>query len=176
MTNGEYIFRQLDVGGIDRIMELQEEAFSVLGDASLLRRNSREMLLECLSEPHYTLGAFRAPDGLSGEILAGFGILYHGGDTDENLSLFMENSPPPEKCANIKLIIVKPTDRGHGLQRRLTERLEAEAKTRGYKLLCATVSPDNSHSLANFERMGYGTHGRFKKYGGLERLLLYKYI
>ena len=154
---------------IDSLLSLQEDAFASLAHPDMLRRNSREMLLGCLSEPHYAVGAF------DGDKLAAAGILYHGGHSDENLAR-LAGVPEDEldRCDNIKLVIVHSAHRGEGLGRRIIALLEREASRRGSVMLCATVSPRNAPSLANFERLGYKKHGTYEKYGGLERLLLYK--
>lgn len=171
MNSPQLIFRKCAPEDIDRLLGLQEDAFASLDDHSLLRRNSREMLLECLSPPHYTVGAFDSG------ILAAVGILYLGGRSGENLARMMD--VPDELlggCGNVKLIIVRSDCRGKGLGRRLITMLEDEAARLGIHMLCATVSPRNLPSLSNFEKLGYKTYGLFEKYGGLERLLLYKKI
>ena len=169
MNGRGLVIRQCAKEDIDKLLDLQDDAFASLDDPALLRRNSRDMLLECLSPPHYALGAF------DGETLAAVGILYRGGNSDENLAR-MTGVPEREldRCENIKLIIVRTDCRGRGLGRRLTALLEEEAERRGTVMLCATVSPRNAPSLANFERLGYKRYGTFAKYGGLERLLVYK--
>ena len=74
----EFVFSQCDISHIDEILKIQDEVFEELGDESnILRKNSKEMLLNCLSKPHYTLGAFY------NQQLIGFAILYVPGDSNE---------------------------------------------------------------------------------------------
>ncbi len=164
-------FKQCTEKDLDRIMEIQEEAFSVIENEEILRRNSREMLLSCLNYPHYTLGAY------DGDKLVAFEVLYAGEFTDENIGYDIGiEGEALLSVANVKLVIVSPEYRGNGLQRQLTEKVEEEAKRRGYKILCATVSPYNEFSVRNFEKAGYEMETEKVKYGGLLRRVYSKMI
>lgn len=170
MNNGqEFIFRRCGAEQLDTICGIQEETFALLEDERLLRRNSREALAACLEEPHVTIGVF------CGDEMAAFGILYRAGNNPDNLgSLLGLGGEALERTAAVKLTIVRPAYRGHGLQRRLIETLEREAEQLGLERLCATASPANIHSLRNFTAAGYDRCGRVTVYGGLERELFYK--
>ena len=168
----EFVFSQCKAGCIDEICDIQEETFETLSDnTDVLRRNSREMLLECLCEPHYTIGAYH-----NGK-LAGFAVLYVPGTGKENIGKDIGIAESElNTVANIKLVIVRPEYRGNGLQKKLTEKLENEAKNKGYKVLCLTVSPDNIFSRRNVESSGYVFHSQKLKYDNLLRNIYYKYI
>lgn len=156
---------------LDRIVELQEIAFAHIDNSDILRRNTPETFLKCLQPPHYTIGAYR-----NNELIA-FAILYIGGNTSENIGIDIGASESElEFIANVKLIIVKPEFRGNSLQIQLVSELEKYAKDKGYKTLCATVSPDNLFSMRNFELMGYALHSCKLKYDGLKRNIYYKNI
>ena len=167
--NAPLCFARCGEDMLDELCRIQEEAFDKLPDPSLLRRNTRDMLGACLSEPHCTLGAF------CGDVLAAFGVLWRGGQTEENLGKLLDlDGEQLERIYNVKLIIVRPPYRGAGLQRELLRRLESIARADGCRMLCATVAPANGHSMRNFIAEGYAEYGTFNKYGGLERKLLYK--
>ncbi len=170
-SKSDFVFKECGPKCIDNILHIQDVAFENIDNESILRKNSEEMLLECLSEPHYTLGAYM------GDELAAFVILYVPGDSDENLG--RDAGVPEEELhtvANVKLVIVLPKYRGNGLQRMLTERLEEVAKERGFKTLCCTVSPENIPSIRNFEACGYKFYQTKEKYDGLLRNIYYKKI
>lgn len=168
-TSPEFEFRSCDLSQLDSLCDIQEEAFGVLGDERLLRRNTRGMLAACLQPPHHTVGVF------CGEEMAAFGILYIGGRSEENLGSHMGlEGEELDGTANLKLFIVRPAYRGHGLQRQLIERLEITASEMGFWRLCASISPLNRHSAANFTAMGYTKDGSDVLYGGLERDIYYK--
>ncbi len=171
IQKSDFVFKECGPEYIDEIMHIQDVAFENMDNTATLRKNSREMLLSCLSEPHYTLGAF------VGDELAAFIVLYVAGNSNENLG---RDAGIPEESldtvANVKLVIVLPKYRGNGLQRMLTEKLESVAKTRGFKTLCCTVSPENTPSIRNFEACGYKFYQTKEKYDGLLRNIYYKEI
>ena len=165
-------FRISALGPADlpRLLEIQEEAFAMMDDKSLLRRNTPKMLACCLSEPHVTLGAWE------GDALAGFYILYRPTDMDENLAHCLLNIDLTEKvAANSKLCIVRPAYRGEGLQRILGTEIERVARNLGIDLLCGTASPNNMPSCNNFIKQGYTLNRRLEKYG-FTRNLYFKFL
>lgn len=153
------------------IIRIQDEAFDALSSPDLLRRNTDEMLMDCLNPPHVTIGAW-----YNGE-LAGISILYYPGDDEsDNLSLYLKNVDTKGlKSANYKLCIVKPKYRGNSLQYELGKILEQMAVKSGVKLMCATVHPDNIYSINNVLKLGFIYNRTLTKYG-LERNLYYKFI
>jgi len=160
----DFSFERCDIQHLDDLCAIQDEAFASLEDERLLRRNSREMLASCLEAPHVTIGAF------SGGEIAAFGVLYVAGNSGESLGrkLGLEEDEVM-RTANLKLFIVRPGYRGHGLQRQLIEILEKEAASVGIARLCSSVSPLNMHSARNFTALGYTLKGSATLYGGLER-------
>ncbi len=167
----EILFKKCTEENIAEICDLQETAFKYMENTDILRRNSREMLFSCLLEPHYTLGAF-----YMGKLIA-FAVFYDGGKTDENIGRDIEiETSQLDYVANMKLIIVSPEYRGNGLQRLLMCKIEEYAKSKGKKILCGTVSPDNVYSCKNFELMGYKYHSTKIKYSNLTRNIYFKEI
>lgn len=171
LSQQEITFAACTPAHLPAILALQDAAFDVLENPDMLRRNSAQMLAACLQPPHRTIGAF-----YQGNLIA-FIILYHGGETDENIGYDIGvDEKNILSVANVKLVIVHPAYRGNGLQRLLMQHLETQAKTAGYTTLCATVSPLNIHSRRNFEKGGFVYHSTKTKYGGLTRNVFYKKI
>ena len=165
----DFTFKRCDISHLEDLLAIQEEAFSLLEDDRLLRRNSEEMLASCLGEPHITIGVF------DGERMAAFGVLYIAGDSTENLGRKIGLCEEEALAtANYKLVIVRPEYRGKGLQRTLAGLLEDEARKLGFRHICSSVSPYNLHSARNFEAAGYVRRGHAVLYGGLERDIFYK--
>lgn len=152
------------------IIQLQNEAFSTLL-SDILRRNTNEMLRDCLKAPHITLGAW-----YNGE-LAAFSILYYPKDNEsDNLSLYLENvNINGVKSANNKLCIVNSKYRGNSLQYELGKLIEDIAIKSNIKLMCVTAHPENLHSINNLLKLGFIYNRTLIKYG-FQRNLYYKFI
>ena len=71
--NREITFRVLEKDSVPLLLDLQEEAFAVLDDPDLLRRNTAETFGVCFNEKSLVLAVYR------GKEIAGFGILYAAG-------------------------------------------------------------------------------------------------
>ncbi len=166
----EITIKELGYDNLDELMDVQEETFASLEDASSLRRNTKETFAVCFAKPSVAYGVY-----YNGEMIA-FGMLYCAGDTDENLGLSLDEKVDLSKVANVKITVVRPNYRGNGLQRYLIKILEEHAKENGYTICMATAAPDNKYSMDNFYLSGYKCVKVLKKYGGLERALLYKEI
>lgn len=170
LKKSDFEFRLCTPEDFEEILSIQDEAFSLLEDSDILRKNTNEMLFSCLNEPQITLGAF-----YKGE-LAAFSVLYFP-DESEALAPYLKTiDAKDKKDANNKLCIVKNKFRGNGLQSILGLMLEPYAKEKGIDLLCATVSPKNKYSMNNMKKMGYTYDSTTKKYGGLDRNIYYKFI
>lgn len=185
-TSENLTYKRCHTSDFAQLLSLHDAIFATLADATQLRRNMPEMLYSCLSEPHYTLGAWH------NDILVAVSILYIPQSPAEDLSLSIpetaislydrrqrefspgDNSLPfPSgitRKANNKLCLVLPRYRGHNLQLRLGWKIELEAVQRGIQLLCATASPCNAASCRSLERQGYRLCHRLIKYGYLRNL------
>lgn len=164
----EITFRVLGKDSVPVLLDIQEEAFAVLDDPDLLRRNTEETLEVCFNEKSLVLGAY------CGEEIAGFGILYAAGKDKENLAYSLDGCDDVENYVNVKLTIVRPAFRGIGIQRMLIERLTAYAAEEGFKGACSTVSPKNNYSSTNLTKCGFEAVKTLVKYGGKARILFYK--
>ncbi len=169
----KFTIKQCSIDYLEEILRMQEEAILTLPSADLLRKNTPEMLRSCLLKPHFTIGAFYE------DILAAISILYVPGDSEENLAQYLVGVDKDGlKTANYKLCIVREQFRGNRLQYNLGVILEQYAVEENVKLICATVSPKNSHSIHNIIELGfiYNRTIPVQKYGGVERNLYYKFI
>lgn len=164
----QIILKKLNKESIPLMLEIQEEAFKVLEDPDLLRRNTYEALEVCFNEKSLVLGAY-----IDGEI-AGFGILYDAGKDKENLAYSLDDVSDVENYVNVKLTIVRPAFRGKGIQRLLIEKLVEYAAEEGFKGACSTVSPKNNFSSNNLTKCGFEAVKTLVKYGGMKRILFYK--
>ena len=167
---GEFEIRECNENDIDEILAVQDDAFHHLDNPELLRKNSREMLVECLNKPHLTLGAY-----YNGE-LAAFSVLYYPYTAEENLAICLENFDYSGiSNANYKLCIVKHAFIGNSLQYHLAVRLLEVARKSGVQVVCATASPNNIYSIRNIEKLGFKYNRTLEKYG-YSRNLYYKLI
>lgn len=167
----DFEFKKCELCDLNEIMQIQKEAFEILPDLSLLRKNTIEMIRECLLPPHVTLGAW-----YQGALVA-FSILYFPDEGEENLSYCLEGIDVTGlKTVNNKLCIVRRDFRGNSLQYTLSKKLEEYAKAASANLICATVSSKNSYSMNNILRLGYTYNKTLIKYEGLERNLYYKFL
>lgn len=164
-----FVFKPMGLAHIGLVRAVEQEALTHLERPDMLRRNTEQMWRECLLPPHLCLGAW------VGEELAGLGVLYvpeRGGVEDLSHSLTRVDGRQ-YASANFKICIVRPCWRGHHLQVQLGQRLAAEAKVRGIRLLCATASPHNMASVKSLLRLGYCEDSQVEKYG-FERTIFYR--
>ncbi|MBQ6654973.1 MAG: GNAT family N-acetyltransferase [Erysipelotrichaceae bacterium] len=162
-------FRKCRRDELDKILKLQEDCFSALDNPQWLRRNTVETFQLCLKRPNYCLGCF------DGEKLAALGIMQICNEDKENLGYQLDY--PLERISevgNMKLVLVDPAYRGNGLQKKLMDRCEKNARSKNIRVLATTVHPDNVFSVRNIEKCGYVYHSSHEKYGGLIRSLYYK--
>ncbi len=164
------IVRQCGIEHLDDILQIQDETFETLESSELLRKNTPEMLSECLQAPHITLGAW-----YENQLIA-FSVLYYPHSSEESLCDYLENVEYKGlKDANYKLCIVREKYRGNSLQYILGKKLDEYAVKSGAGIICATASPHNLHSIRNIEKMGYIYNRTLNKYG-LVRNLYYKFL
>ena len=166
IDSDKFLIRPCGEEDLKRILDIQEQTFEELGESDILRRNTPEMLKECLKSPHITLGAWHEGD------LAAFSVLFYP-DDEENLANLLDNiDTSTHKTANYKLCIVKSEYRGNSLQYLLGTELIKEARKQNVKILCCTASPNNPYSIKNIEKLGFIYNKTLQKYG-FERNLYY---
>ena len=142
---------RLTVADLDDLMELQDTVLASMGRNGELRKNTREMLEECLTEEeHYVLGA------RCHGTLAAAAILYDGKDSDESIrKYFTQDETALTRSMNLKNVLVHPEHRRAGLARTLIELLEEKASGSQKAEVLTTIHPDNKTSRLLFRTLGY---------------------
>ncbi|MBQ8816512.1 MAG: GNAT family N-acetyltransferase [Lachnospiraceae bacterium] len=112
------------------------------------------------------------------ERIAGFFMADFSGVTERNLGTYLQMPGTElELVAHMDSVVILPEYRGHGLQCRFIEAAEAiiERET-DYRILLATVHPDNRYSLRNVVDKGYQVAAEIVKSGVYRRYILKKEI
>ena len=150
------------------VLKLEAKVLEQLERPDMLRRNTVSMWHTCLLPPHVCLGAW------AGHTLAALAVLYvpQEGDPEALAPLLQTFRAEGHQSAHFKICLVHPDWRGHHLQVTLGKQLHAEARRRGFDLLCATASPHNAASIKNLQRLGYLADHKMRKYG-FERIIFY---
>lgn len=161
-----YKCTEADVG---LIMELQQEIIDGLLNKQILRKNTKEMFLQCTQFPNLTVVVKHKQ-----EVVA-LAVFVDANGTEEDLSKDLVLYKP-QKAGNIKLVMVREKYRGNQLQKILMLFLERYAVEKGYTCLCATVSYKNKYSLNNIVQLRYEYDHSAKKYGGLQRNIFVKSV
>ena len=109
---------------------------------------------------------------------AGFFMVHFPGLSEENLGRDIGLSVEKQALvAHMDSVVILPEYRGHGLQHMLMKEAERIIKSEtGYRILMATVHPDNTYSLRNVKAHGYEVAAKAIKYGGHPRYILKKEI
>ncbi|MDO5504386.1 MAG: GNAT family N-acetyltransferase [Actinomycetia bacterium] len=149
---------RLTEADLDDLMELQDTVLASMGPNGELRKNTREMLKECLTrDEHHALGA-----RCHGTLVAA-AILYDGKDGDESIrKYFTEDEAALTRSMNLKNVLVHPEHRRAGLARTLVELLEEKASGSQKAEVLTTIHPQNRTSRLLFQTLGY------KKVGSVE--------
>lgn len=142
-----YRIVRLGESDLEDLTKLQAEVLQNLEDKSLLRENTDEMLLSCLSD-HVTLGV-RFDDAL-----VAAAILYDAGDSDEMIK-HRDRPKNLKDTVNLKSVLAVPAHRQKGLARTLVELLEQEAVEMGKSEVVCTIHPKNKASRSLFGLLGY---------------------
>lgn len=112
------------------------------------------------------------------EQIAGFFMVAFPGLSEKNLGhhIFLSEKELL-KVAHMDSVVILPQYRGHGLQYQLIAEAEKViTKESGYRILMATVHPDNKYSLGNVLAQGYEVAAEALKYGGYRRYIMKKEI
>ena len=168
MKNCNLTVKKCTLESVDSILELQDKVLDeIVGDKTILRRNSREMFELCVQEPNLSLGLY------DGEELVGISVMFDGAGTDEDLSHGLEQFEV-SNSVNLKLVMVRRDYQGLKYQRNMAWVLEKIAVSRGYEYFIATVAPHNHYSRDNCIASGFQYDHTAVKYGGATRDVLVK--
>ncbi len=91
------------------------------------------------------------------EYIAGFFMVDFPGVTERNLGTYLNMTRnEQEQVAHMDSVVILPQYRGHGLQYKLMEAAEKIIREEtDYRILLATVHPDNKYSLRNALAHGF---------------------
>lgn len=162
--------RTLSTNDIDDIMNLQTEVYDKLDNKELYSCSDADHFNTIIKDLGVVMGYYNRRN----ELVAMAAYAAYGRD-EENYGYDLEIADSMlDTVGQIESVLVHPSYRGRGLQKRLCIELESSARRDNMKILAATVSPINSFSLNNFISIGYETRLEKLKYGGLRRYVLTK--
>lgn len=144
----DLFIRRCNDDDLKDIMDLQELIFAKLPNKSILRKNDSKMFRLALAPKNLSIGVF------DGKSLIAIGMCVDPDPPETDLRNNLKNPVDKNKTMDFKLVLVHNDYRG-GFQKTIMWLLERAAFNKGYKYLCTSVSPDNSHSRKNIEDMGY---------------------
>lgn len=98
---------------------------------------------------------------------------YDGENLGYDLNLGEDELP---YVAHLDSFLVHPDYRGNKLQYKLGNLMQEIVLNKGFRHLCATVSPKNHYSLINLLDIGLEIRLKKLKYGGKLRYILYKHL
>ena len=148
---------------IDILMALQQKVLAAIADKDLFAFTDRDECCDSL-ENDICFGVFRE------STLVAAAILVVNRDSCRNIGA--ELGYDWKKCVGLDSIFVDLSARGLGLQRLFIDMMLKAAAELGAEYAFATVSPDNSHSLANLTASGFTVHCQREMYGGYFRYVL----
>lgn len=154
-----------------KITSVMEQASHSLPDSSWFVADDVEFVIRHLEKEGMTLLAFIKEEP------AGYLMIRIPETAEDNLGWDLQLSHDELMCvAHMESIAVLPQFRGLGVAGKLLMQGEEILRQKGYSNLLATVHPNNLASLHNFEKLGYGIKKKVLKYGGKERLIVYKQL
>ncbi|MFW5794358.1 MAG: GNAT family N-acetyltransferase [Bacillota bacterium] len=154
----------------NKIHELMTFINDLIKDESIFDLDDIAFVKRHIKETGFTIGVFNK------EELIAFLIVRIPNKETDNLGYDLEIKEL-DKIVHMESLGVHPDYRGKGLQKKMIEFAEKELlKMKKYKYLTCTVSPKNTHSLTNFQSMGYEVEYKTKKYDGYQRYILKKIL
>ena len=180
-VSSEYRLALLDASYAEESRKMRDEIMAELravnqSQAYIVDETDEEFDAFFSSSDSYPLGVLTS----DGELAAvGIGS-YRKNAIDALLARLSESSVPSDwrQIGYIELVQVRKEHRGHGFQRMFFNELEAifrANKNHEVSRLMGIVSPDNEHSLANFQKCGYKIALQFTHpITGYERLIMVK--
>ena len=112
------------------------------------------------------------------EEIAGFLMVDFPGIDAHNLGTYLSMSDAQlAKVAHMDSVVILPKYRGNGLQHKLVETAERIIKKEtDYRILLATVHPENVYSLRNATDRGFRAAKEVTAYGTYQRYVMIKEI
>lgn len=155
---------------IGAITHLNKEASKYLEDPSWFCMDEPDFITRHIDREGFIL---KASDN---QTLAGFLIVRFPNQSEDNLGGYLNLTKEQMiHAAHMETVVISKDYQGKKLQLKLMEAAEEILKETPYQYFFATVHPDNQYSLNNFIRLNYSIITTVKKYGGLDRHILYKH-
>lgn len=162
--------RRAQPADLNNIMQIMDEIQQGIADPSWFVPSDRTFVEKHLLKKGFTLVAEDQID------TAAFLMVVFAEDCPDHLGRDIGLSEKERtQTAYMDTVAVLPRARGNGLQARLINTAEQILRSSAYCHWMATVHPENHYSLQNFINCGYRILCTKKKYGGLDRHILYKY-
>lgn len=162
--------KKLDASSIEAIVRLQEDVLKGIQHKEIFIPTSTEEFCKRFQTDATFLGCVTPEEELVALIIflkLGYDPDNYGYDLDFEGDVLLD-------IGQVDTVLVQENFRGNHLQFILGQTAENLARDLGTKVLCATVSPDNPHSLNNFLKLGYEVKKEKLKYGGVRRYILMK--
>lgn len=169
----QIVFRRAEDADIPAVMRMMDAAVSGLPNPDWFAVDDEETVRRHVEKEGFILLAEHVC-GNSKEPAA-FLIVRFPGKAEDNLGTYLELSEEDmSSVAHLETAVVAEAFRGRKLQYQLF--LEAQKLLEGgpYKYLMATVHPENKYSLSNMEKLGCKKAVAAIKYGGKQRLVMWK--
>lgn len=166
----DFIYKPLTLTQIEEIEVLQQVVINSLEDKSILQPLSRAEFENILGNNGIMLGAF---DGV--QLIACRALLKPYPTEDEHLGIDAR-AVDLSRVLYQEVSFVHPAYRGHGLQRKLGQRIMELVNLADYDVVCATVKPFNIASLKDKFSQGLHVVALKYKYGGKLRYVFAKYL
>lgn len=166
-----FVIRKADIGDIDGIMKLMEEAARNKEHPTWFVADDEGYVREHISGKGFVITAVSE----EGEI-AGF-FLVKEPELSENLGTYLDfDNEMLQRVAVMDSAVVGSAWRGNGLQGKMLVKAEELIDRKRFSYLMCTVHPENVYSLGNMQRYGYVVKKTTECYGGLIRHILLKEI
>ncbi|MFO7970090.1 MAG: GNAT family N-acetyltransferase [Bacillota bacterium] len=165
MTN----MRKCTFNEVHKIHDLMTYIDDIIRDDSIFDLDDIEFVKRHIKATGFTVGVF------DNERLIAFLIVRIPNKEKDNLGYNLEIKEL-DKVIHMESLGVHPDYRGKGLQKKMIRYAEKLLEEGKYKYLTCTVSPKNTHSLKNFQALGYEIELKAKKYDGYQRYILKKIV
>lgn len=153
----------------DALEELHHKVVTALPKAEIFRADTSDFLKAHFSRRGRTVGTFL------GDQLIGYAVVSFPLNDRDNLGDLARLGPEDKKrVAHFDGAVVDPAFRGSELHRFMNSIRGHCAVLAGYHHLMGTVSPSNPYSLQNHLSAGFEAIGFEQKYGGVDRLIIYR--
>ena len=166
----DFIYKPLTLNQMEDIEALQQKVIDSLEDKSILQPLSHDEFEHILGNNGVMLGAFD-----NAKLIACRALLKPDPTEEEHLGVDAR-ALDLSRVLYQEVSFVHPSYRGHGLQRKLGQRIMELVNLADYDVICATVKPFNIASLKDKFSQGLHVVALKYKYGGKLRYVFAKYL